>query len=119
MADLTKTNAVKNGSVAVTLNAGAASQTIVVSKDERFALYIRNTDIVTARVRAVKGDGIASVMGDAYVDVAQNEEFIMGPFESARFVGQTTGKITVTITGTNDAAFGGTVGNVKLAAIQL
>lgn len=117
MADLTKTNAVTNDSVALTLNNGAASQTIVISKDEKFVLYVKNTDTTTARVRVVKGNGISSVMGDKYQDVAQNAEYIMGPFESARFGNST--KITVNITGTNDAAFGGTVTNVKLGAIQL
>lgn len=119
MADLTKTNAVKNGSVSNTVNNGAASQTIVVSKDERFALVVRNTDAVTARVRIVKGNGIAAPMGDAYADIAQNGEYTFGPFESARFVDQSTGKITVNITSTADGAFGGTITNVKLTALQL
>jgi hypothetical protein len=119
MADLTKTNAVKNGSVAATVNNAAASQTIVVTKDEGFCLYVRNADATSARVRVVKGDGIAGVMGDTYVDVAQNAEKIIGPLESARFADKDTGKITVNVTGTDDGAFGGTITNVKLIAIQL
>lgn len=119
MADLTKTNAVKNSNIAVTLNSAAASQTIPVTKDERMAIYVRNTDAVTARIRVVKGNGIANVMGDTYVDAAQNAEYLIGPLESARFTDYTTGKITVNVTSTADGAFGGTIGNVKLAVIQL
>jgi hypothetical protein len=119
MADLTKTLAVKNGNATPTVNNGAASQTIVISKDERFILRVTNTDAVAARIRVKAGNGIASVMGDKYVDLAQNAVAVLGPFESARFGDNLTGKITVVITGTNDAAFGGTITNVKIEAIQL
>lgn len=119
MADITKTSAVKNGAAVVTLNNGATSQTIPVTKDELFVLYIRNLDTVSARVMALAGNGIASAMGNAFVDVAQNGEAILGPFESARFVNTSTGKITVVINGTNDAPFSGTITNVKLAGLQL
>lgn len=120
MADLTKSLAVRDSSATFTLNNGAASQTVVCNtKDERVVIYVKNTDATTARVKIAKGNGIRSILGDLKVDVAQNAEVVIGPLESARFKDLTTGKITVAITGTNDAAFGGTVANVKLAVVQL
>lgn len=120
MADLTKSTAVRDGSANITSNAGAASQTIVASGvDERLFIRVTNTDATTARVNVNKGNGIRSVLGDLKVDVAQNAVKVIGPLDSMRFKSLATGKITVTITGTNDAAFGGTVGNVKLEVIQL
>lgn len=117
MADMTKLNAVKNGSKEVTLTNGGASQTIAISKDESFILYVRNTDAAPATITVAAGNGIASVMGAASVAVAQNKEFILGPFESARF--GNAGKLTVTITNADGTEFSGTVTNVKLAPIQL
>jgi hypothetical protein len=119
MADLNKTSAVRDGSVNVTLNSGAASQTIVANVDEKMCIYVRNTDATTARVRVAAGTGMRKDIGSIYKDVAQNGEAIIGPLDSMRFKDVSTGKYTVTITGTNDGAFGGTVSNVKLAVIEL
>jgi hypothetical protein len=58
-------------------------------------------------------------MGDIYKDVAQNGIAIFGPLTSARFKDMDTGKVNIDITGTNDAAFGGTITNVKIRAIVL
>jgi hypothetical protein len=106
MADITKTNAVTNGSVTFTPTAGAASQTFVVSKDERTVLYVKNGSAsgITATVKA--GDGIASVMGDLAVAVAAGEEKIIGPLESARFGDKTTHKITVALSATASVTIG-------------
>jgi hypothetical protein len=117
MSDMTKISATKNGSKEITLANGAASQTIAISKDESFILYVRNTDAAAATITVAAGNGIASVMGSTSVAVAQNKEFILGPFESARF--GNAGKLTVTITDSDGTEYGGTITNVKLAPIQL
>ncbi len=95
MADITKTNAVTNGSVTFTPTAGAASQTFAVSKDERAAIYVKNGSAAEINVTVKAGDGISSVMGDLVVAVAAGAEKIIGPLESARFITKSTGKITV------------------------
>lgn len=120
MADLAKTKTVRDGAVALTLNNGAASQTITNDgHEERLALYIKNTDAVAARIVIKAGNGIRSVAGDLKIDVAQNEEKVIGYLEGMRFKNMADGKITVNITGTDDGAFGGSVANVKLALIQM
>ena len=110
MADFNKITAVTNGSVTFTTSAGASSQTVSVGKDERMCIYIKNggTSAITATV--VKGNGIASVMGNLAVSVPAGSEVIIGPLESARFVDTSTGKITVNLSGTT---------SVTIAAIQL
>lgn len=120
MADLTKTLAVRDSSATFNLNNGAASQTIVCNEDdEKVVIYVTNSDATTARVNINKGNGIRSILGDLKVDVAQNATKVIGPLDSMRFKNMTTGKITATVTGTNDAAFGGTITNVKIAVVQL
>lgn len=116
MADLVKTNLKTNGSAAAVPTQGAASQTIVVSKDT-MCIRATNADAVKARVRVSAGTGIASALGDAYVDLEKDETVYIGPLESARF--GTAGKITVLITGADDKAFGGTITNVALEVVQL
>ncbi len=85
MADIDKTMAVKNGSVVFTPVAGAASQTIPVSKDERMVIYVNNggSTAITATVKA--GNGICSVQGDFTVSIGAGDIAIIGPLESARF----------------------------------
>jgi hypothetical protein len=119
MADLTITNAVTNSSVTPNVNNGAASQTIVIGKSERMVIRVTNTDATAARIRVKAGDGISSANGDVYVDLTQNAVTYIGPLESAQFGSKSTGKITVQITGTNDAAFGGVITNVKIEVAQL
>ena len=106
MADITKTNAVTNGSVTFTPTAGAASQTIVVSKDERVVLYVKNGSAAEITVTVKAGDGIASAMGDLAVAVAAGAEKLIGPLESARFGSKSTHKITVTLSATTTVTVG-------------
>jgi hypothetical protein len=120
MADLTNIKAVRDGSVELTYTNGSAAQTVVADcADEKVIIIVNNTDATTARVAVAAGTGIRSALGDVKVDVAQNKVRVLGPFEGMRVRDMTTGKITVNITGTDDAAFGGTITNVKVAAVQL
>ena len=125
MADIAKTALTRDAGTAITFLNGAADQDIVADvKDDKLFLLITNADATAARIRAKAGDGIQGVAGqgvagDAYVDVAQNAYAILGPFTGMRFKDVDTGKINVDITGTNDAAFGGTITNVKVRPIVL
>jgi hypothetical protein len=95
MADIAKTNGVKNGNVTFLPVAIAASQTIPVSKDERMCIYIKNSQAGAASVITIpKGNGIAGV-ADLVVSVPQSSEMLIGPLESAKYVDKSTGKITV------------------------
>lgn len=95
MADLTKISAVKNGSVAFAPSAIAASQTIVVGKDERTFLYVNNAQAGAATTITIpKGNGIAGVK-DLVVSVPQSSAVLIGPLESAKYADKITGKITV------------------------
>ena len=84
MADINKTNAVTNGSVVFTATAGASSQTIPVSKDERMVIYVKNGGASELTATIPKGTGIAGVK-DLTVPVAAGEEAVIGPLESAAF----------------------------------
>ncbi len=106
MADLTKTNAVTNGSTAFITAAGAASQTIAVDKDERQCVYVNNGGSSEITATVVKGNGIASAMGDLAVTVVAGAETIIGPLESARFGDKLTGKITLTLSATTSVTVG-------------
>lgn len=110
MADFNKINAVKNSGVTFTASAGAASQTVPVTKDERMCIYVKNGGGSAITATVLKGNGICSVQGDLAVTVNAGEEKIIGPLESSRFVDTTTGKITVNLSGTT---------SVTIAAIQL
>jgi hypothetical protein len=104
MADIAKTQGVTNGSVVFTPVAGATSQTIVVSKDERMCIYIKNGSAASVTATVVKGNGIASAMGDLAVTVAAGAEVIIGPLESARFA--TNGKITLNLSNATSVTLG-------------
>lgn len=108
MADIVKTEAVKNGGVALTTTAAEASQTIAISKDERMCIIVNNggEDAVSASVTA--GSGICSVEGDLEVSVAAGAVEVIGPLESARF--GKDGKFTLELSATS---------SVTVAAIQL
>ena len=110
MADITKTSAVKNGNVTFTPTAGASSQTIVVSKDERMCVYVNNASASAVTATIPKGNGICSAQGDLAVSVPATSSMLIGPLESARFVDTTTGKITLNLSATT---------SVTVAAIQL
>jgi hypothetical protein len=97
MADITKTTAVTNSAVTFTPAAGAASQTIAVGKDERMCVYVKNGSGAGITATVTKGDGIAAAMGDLAVTVPAGGEKIIGPLESARFVTQSTGKLTLNL----------------------
>jgi hypothetical protein len=119
MADLTNIAAVRNSSATFTWSNGAASQTVVLSKpDEKFILLAYNTDAVAARIRVAAGAYSGAALGSIYKDLVQNALAEIGPLEGERFK-NADGKLTVTITGTDDGVFGGTVTAVKLAVIQL
>jgi uncharacterized protein involved in propanediol utilization len=110
MADITKTNAVKNGNVLFSPAAGASSQTIPVSKDERMCIYVNNGSASPITATIPKGNGIASAAGDLAVTVTNATSQIIGPLESARFIDTTTGKITLNLSAT---------ASVTVAVIQL
>ena len=120
MADIAKTALTRDAGTTITLLNGAADQDIVMDvSDEKMIILVTNADATAARVRVKAGDGITAIHGDVYKDVAQNAYAILGPFSGMRFKDVDTGKINVDITGTNDAAFGGTITNVKIRPIVL
>lgn len=120
MADVAKITLTRDDATELTYVNGAADQDVVANVDDnKLIIIVNNTDATTARVRVKAGDGIQAVLGDDYIDVAQNKTFILGPFTSMRFKDKDTGKINIDITGTNDADFGGTITNVKVRPIVL
>jgi uncharacterized protein (UPF0210 family) len=110
MADLNKINAVKNGNVTFAASAGASTQTIPITKDEKMAIYVNNASASAVTATVVKGNGICSVQGDLAVTVPASSAMLIGPLESARFVDTTTGKYTLNLSATS---------SVTVAAIQL
>lgn len=110
MADIAKTNGVKNGSVAFAPVAIALNQTIAVSKDERMCLYVNNAQAAATNTITVKaGNGIGGT-ADLVVVVPAASSVIIGPLESARYGDRYAGKITVTAS---------VVTTTTIAAIQL
>lgn len=110
MADLVKTKAVTNGSVAFAPAAIALTQTIPVSKDERMCIYVNNAQAGAATTITIpKGNGIAGV-ADLVVTVPQASSKIIGPLESAAFEDMSTGKITVNA----DVVTNTTIGVIQL-----
>lgn len=123
MADINRVLGVRDaGSETFTMSDGAAEQTAVAGQDERYCLLVENSDTSTAGVIIKAGDGIRSSIGDLLVTVAQNERKVIN-LESSRFKmlsGENAGKFVIEIKNeAGDSAFGGTVTNVKLAALQL
>ena len=123
MADINRILGMRDaGSETFTMSDGAAEQTAVAGQDERYCLLVENSDTSTAGVIIKAGDGIRSSIGDLLVTVAQNERKIIN-LDSSRFKmlsGENAGKFVVQIKDeAGTSAFGGTVTNVKLAAIQL
>ena len=109
MADLAKTNAVKNGNITFSPAAAALTQTIPVTKDERMCIYVKNGSASSINATISKGNGIAGV-ADLVVAVPATSEMIIGPLESAKYIDTTTGKITLGIS---------VITSVTLAVIQL
>ena len=123
MADINRVLGVRDaGSETFTMSDGAAEQTAVAGQDERYCLLVENSDTSTAGVIIKAGDGIRSSIGDLLVTVAQNEHKIIN-LDSSRFKmlsGNNAGKFVIEIKNeAGDSAFGGTITNVKLAALQL
>ena len=120
MADLTLHVLSRNTAVEITEEAGAASQTIPMSGyPDNIFLSVRNIDAAEATITLVAPSNRGawqSVLGDLTQVVAQNEEFIIGPVDGARFK-DANEDITVTITDADGDSYSGTVGNVKLAAV--
>ena len=117
MADINRVLGVRDaGSETFELSDGAAEQTAVAGQDERYCLLVENSDTSTAGVI------IRSSIGDLLVTVAQDEKKIIN-LDSSRFKklsGDNAGKFVIQIKNeAGTSAFGGTVTNVKLAAIQL
>jgi hypothetical protein len=120
MADITKNYLVADSAISLNSANGEATQDVLMNcADEKMIIMVTNSDATTARIKIKAGDGIQSVLGDYSKDIVQNGSFMFGPLTSARFKDMDTGKVTVTVTGTNDAAFGGTVANIKIRAIVL
>lgn len=103
MADIAKTLGVTNGSVVFTPAAGASSQTIVVSKDERMCVYVKNGSGASVTATVPMGNGIAGV-ADLEVAIAAGAEVIIGPLESAAFA--TDGVITLELSATTSVTVG-------------
>ncbi len=123
MADINRVLGVRDaGSETFTMSDGAAEQTAAAGQDERYCLLVENSDTSTAGVIIKAGDGIRSSIGDLLVTVAQNERKVIN-LESSRFKmlsGENAGKFVIEIKNeAGDSAFGGTITNVKLAALQL
>ena len=123
MADINRELGVRDaGSETFTMSDGAAEQTAAAGQDERYCLLVENSDTSTAGVIIKAGDGIRSSIGDLLVTVAQNERKVIN-LESSRFKmlsGENAGKFVIEIKNeAGDSAFGGTITNVKLAALQL
>ncbi len=119
MANLTEIAAVRNGSVTVTFEDGAASQEIELkAPDEKYLLVVRNDDAVTALIRIEGGDFSGGVLGEADKQVVQNAYALCGPFEGSRFK-DSAGKFSVLILGVGGGAFGGSIASVKLTLLRL
>lgn len=101
MADITKTQATRDGGVQLTATTGAATQTIACDTlDETTAFLVSNSSTSAAATVTIKaGNGIRSAIGDLVVTVPAESEYIIGPLDSMRFKDLDTGSITVTISG--------------------
>lgn len=121
MADTTIQALTRNAAKEITEAAGAASQTIPMSGyPDNVFLYVRNTDAATALITFSAPSDTRHAwqndLGDLSQAVAQNEVFILGPVDGARFK-DADEDITVTITDEDGTSYSGTVGNVKIASI--
>lgn len=90
------------------------------TKDGHCLLYIKNNDTNNIDVTISGGDfNLGEVLGSAadltQADIAQNDVFVFGPFESARFKNE-DGEIEVTVTTDGTA---GTDEDVDIAVIEL
>lgn len=101
MANITKTNAKRDGGVALASATGAATQKIACdTPDERTALIVQNSSASeAATVTVAAGNGMRSSIGDLVVSVPASSEYIIGPLDSMRFKDLTDGTITVKISG--------------------
>lgn len=120
MADLTKTTGVINtASADATSNAGAASQTVVVSdkRDGDQMIRIANADSNTATITIATNGYGGGDAEDVTFTVAENEVKYLTLLESMYFKAGSTGAITLTITDADGTAFSGTVADVTLEVI--
>jgi hypothetical protein len=125
MADIS-TFYVKNGGSAAlatnTLTAGAASQTVPhMGKDQRLALRVANGNATTDAVVCVKSaDGPRGALPDMKVTVEAGHTAYIALFDTARYKDLADGKITVDLTGPEDAVLPAEeLAAVKLEAVQL
>lgn len=104
MADYNKTLAVRDGSIAYTENAAAASATVPIYKDEKLAVIANNASGAAVTVTIKAGDGIRNVLGDLTVSVPAGSKMVIGPLDSMRF--GAGGKLTVTTSAQTSVTIG-------------
>lgn len=106
MADLTRTIAVKNGSVLFSPAAAASTQEIPVTKDESMCIYVKNGSAASINATVRAGTGIAGASGALVVAVAAGAERIIGPLESARFRDGSVDRIRLDISAVTSVTVG-------------
>jgi hypothetical protein len=116
MADLTKSIMQYGTEVAITSNAGAASQTIVWNRsDGNIFIKATNSDAAPATITFTA----AGVGAPAAKTITLAQNATKGIFlESFNVKDPATQKVTATITNANGTAYSGTVTNVKIEVIE-
>lgn len=121
---ITASYAKRNGSVALTKNAAAATFSVGLGDKpgEKVIIIVDNNNVTagcTATVEVLAGDYLANVYGTLSIDVAKESSAIIGPLETVRYK-NTASEVDCSITfGTTAAAAGGTITDVKTAVIKL
>lgn len=83
----------------------AASFTVPMSAaDHRAVLFVHNGNAAAARVKVSAGDGLRSCLGDLTVDLEAGAAGAIPLTDTMRFLTQSTQKITVQLTDTDDTA---------------
>jgi hypothetical protein len=116
MADVVNSIMKVGTEVAITSNAGAASQTIVWNRSDR-NIFIRATNVdAAAATITFTGAGFGAPAAKTIV-LAQNA--VKGIFlQSSNVKDPATQKVTATITNANGTEYSGTVTNVKIEVIE-
>ena len=116
---ITASYAKRNGSVALTKNAAAATFSVGLGDKpgEKVIILVENNNTAagtTATVEVVAGDYLANVYGTLSVDIAKETSAIIGPLETVRYK-NTASEIDCACAVTGSA----TLTNVKVAVIKL